>query len=67
MKNVKLPVRTDRYGLYIFDAEGKVLTQVRGFGWMKRLVGEDKAHELQKELADWLVDRINGIQANSDN
>lgn len=59
MKEVQLPVRTDRYGIYIYDDGGKVLAQVRGFGWMKRLVGEENARELQKELADFLVLRIN--------
>ena len=59
MKDVKLPVRTDSYGMYIYDAESKMLAQIRGFGWMKQLVGEDKAHDLQKELAEFLVQRIN--------
>lgn len=59
-KQINLPVRTDRYGLYIYDNSGKVLAQVRGFGWLKALVGEEEAPEMQKELADWLVERING-------
>lgn len=57
---ILLPVRTDKFGCYIFDSEGKVLAQIRGFGWIKHLVGEDEAHGVQKEMADWLVDRING-------
>ena len=54
-------------GLYIYDATGKMLTQVRGYGWIKNIVGEELAYEVQKELAVWLVDRINGIQEISDN
>lgn len=56
---IKLPVRTDTFGCYIFDSEGKMLAQVRGFGWIKNIVGENSAHEVQKEMADWLVARIN--------
>ena len=67
MKDVKLPVRTDRYGVYIFDDDSKVIAQIRGFGWMKNLVGEDQAHHLQKELADWLVNRVNGKLENQEN
>lgn len=66
-KEIKLPVRTDSMGLYIYDATGKMLTQVRGYGWIKNIVGEELAYEVQKELAVWLVDRINGIQEISDN
>lgn len=58
-KEIQLPVRSDKFGCYIFDAKGKVLAQVRGFGWIKQVVGEAEAHEVQKEMAEWLVDRIN--------
>jgi len=60
-KEVQLPVKTDGYGCYIYDDKGKVIAQVRGYGWIKTLVGDEKAHEVQKELAQWLVDRVNRI------
>lgn len=64
---IKMPLRTDGYGSYIYDNDGKMIAQVRGFGWMKRLVGEDQAHDLQKDLAEWLVNRVNGKLENQEN
>lgn len=61
-KEIELPVRTDKYGCYIFDNKGNMLAQIRGFGWIKNLVGKDRAHIVQKEMADWLVRRINNSE-----
>ena len=58
---IKLPVRTDGIGCYIYDNTGRVIMQVRGYGWIKNLVGQDQAHEVQKEMAQWLCDRVNRI------
>jgi len=63
-KEIQLPVHTDKYGCYIFDAGGKMLAQVRGFGWIKQLVGEEKAPEIHLELAEWLVNKINTTHTN---
>jgi len=66
-KEVQLPVKTDGYGAYIYDNKGKVIMQVRGYGWIKNLVGDEKAHEVQKELAQWLCDRVNRITIDHEN
>jgi len=64
---IKMPIKTDGYGMYIYDNDNKMIAQIRGFGWMKVLVGEDQAHDLQKELAEWLVNRVNGKLENQEN
>lgn len=58
---IKLPVSTDRMGIYIYDADKSVIFQTRGFGKFKAMTGSEKAaRELQKKMADRLVDLVNG-------
>ena len=58
-KLVELPVRTDRFGAYIYDAKGNVIFMTRGYGYFKVVAGKDRAHELQKEMAQYIVKCIN--------
>lgn len=58
---IKLPVSTDSMGIYIYDADKSVIFQTRGFGKFKAMTGSAQAaRELQKKMADRLVDLVNG-------
>lgn len=56
---IRLPVRTDRSGTYIYDAKGVVLFNVRGYGFFKAVAGEENAPRLQREMVDFMIERIN--------
>lgn len=58
---IKLPISTDSMGIYIYDADKSVIFQTRGFGKFKAMTGSGQAaRELQKKMADRLVDLVNG-------
>jgi len=55
---IKFPVKCDDYGMYITDADGNMLVQVRGWGRLQKL-GEEQGIEAQKIIGDAFAFAIN--------
>jgi hypothetical protein len=61
----KLPLRHDGMGMYIFDADGCMVAQIRGWGSLTdhpHRLSDDAAVEVQKARAEAFVAAINGAQ-----
>lgn len=57
---VAFPVRCDDSGMFLFDANGDLLMEVRGYGrLMCAGVGEEQAGAIQKEIGDAFADAFN--------
>lgn len=57
-KLIKLPVKSDGMGLYIHDADGNMVMQVRGWGRLQYL-GVYKGIEAQKIIGDAFAQAFN--------
>ena len=53
MKEIKLPLRYDSEGQYIFDRENKMILEIRGWGWIQNLNPKD-IQQTQSEYQDSL-------------
>ena len=53
MKEIKLPLRYDSEGQYIFDRENKMILEIRGWGWIQKLNPKD-IQQTQSEYQDSL-------------
>lgn len=53
-KEVKLPIKF--YGGYFHDADGHMIAQMRGWGWIQYL---ENAEELQDSIGEWIAWKIN--------
>ena len=62
MNKVKLPLRYDSEGQYVFDADNKMILEIRGWGWIQKLkkeeIGKSQA-EFQDDLAKYIVTLLN--------
>ena len=58
LKYVVLPVRCDDQGIYIFDANGDMIVQVRGWGRLNKLGAECGAN-VQKAIGDAFAQAFN--------
>lgn len=56
MKNIAYPVSYSSLGTYINDANGKMVADVRGWGWIQKLKHPEKT---QDEIGQFIVDAIN--------
>lgn len=56
MDNVKYPVKYSSLGTYIYDADDKMIADVRGWGWIQKL---DQPEKTQDEIGQFIVDAIN--------
>lgn len=57
-KYVALPVHCDDHGIYIFDANGDMVMQVRGWGRLSKL-GEQCGENVQKAIGDAFAQAFN--------
>lgn len=53
-KELKLPIKF--HSGYFFDADGRMIAQMRGWGWMQYL---DNAEDLQDNIGEWIAQKIN--------
>jgi|JI9StandDraft_2_1071091.scaffolds.fasta_scaffold86216_3 hypothetical protein len=62
MDKIKLPLRYIQEGGYIFDADNKMILEIRGWGWIQKLkkeeIGKSQA-EFQDDLAKYIVTLLN--------
>ena len=58
LKHVALPVSCDEFGIYIFDANGDMVMQVRGWGRLSKL-GEQCGANVQKAIGDAFAQAFN--------
>ena len=56
MNNVKYHVEYHDMGSYINDADGKMIADVRGWGWIQKL---DNPEETQDEIGEFIAQAIN--------
>lgn len=62
MNKIKLPLKYDSNGQFIFDAENKMVLEVRGWGWIQQLTKEQigcSQSEFQDKLALKIIDILN--------
>ena len=64
MNKVKLPLRYDSEGQYVFDADNKMILEIRGWGWIQKL-NPDKIGCSQSEFQDKLGGQIVSILNNN--
>ncbi|MCK5492484.1 MAG: hypothetical protein KAJ14_05170 [Candidatus Omnitrophica bacterium] len=57
-KYIKLPVKSDNMGLYIFDADGNMVMQVRGWGRLQYL-GEKEGIKAQVLIGNAFAEAFN--------
>ena len=53
---IKFPVHYSSLGTYIYDADDKMIADVRGWGWIQKL---PKPEETQDAIGQFIVDAIN--------
>lgn len=51
LRHVKLPVRCDENGIFIFDANDDMIMEVRGWGRLSKL-GDECGERMQKAIGD---------------
>ena len=56
---VKLPVVADDHGIYIFDAEDRMLMQVRGWGRLQYLGTDEESIQMQVDIGKAFADAFN--------
>lgn len=56
IKNIKFPVEYSSLGTYINDADGKMIADVRGWGWIQKLENPEKT---QDEIGEFIAKAIN--------
>lgn len=60
-----LPLRVDQFGIYILDANGNMVAQLRGWGHLTGVGGlrlsEDEAIDVQKLRGSAIVDAVNAL------
>lgn len=56
MNEIKYPVEYSSLGTYINDADGKMIADVRGWGWIQKL---ENPEELQDSIGKAIADSIN--------
>ena len=54
--NIKFPLKYDDYGQYIFDGDGNIFAQVRGWGNLQKLHNGKK---VQNSIGEFIVDTLN--------
>ncbi len=69
MDKIKLPLRYIQEGGYIFDADNKMILEIRGWGWIQKLKKEEigkmnylfnkSQAEFQDDLAKYIVTLLN--------
>lgn len=62
----KLPLRVDPFGSYIFDRDGQMIAQIRGWGHLTGKGGglgldDATAITVQKQRAQAIVDAVNNM------
>lgn len=57
-KLIKLPVKADRFGMYIFDADNNMVMEVRGWGRLQ-YKGEDEGIKAQIKIGNAFVEAFN--------
>ncbi len=55
----KLPCKYDQEGQIIFDADGRMMLDVRGWGYIQYL--KPNPEKIQDDFAQFVVDSINGV------
>ena len=60
-KNVKFPLRYDEYGQYIWDANGNIIAQIRGWGRLQKLSNGEK---VQDAIGHFFVETLNAAVRN---
>lgn len=53
---IKFPVTYSPLGTYIDDADGKMIADVRGWGWIQKL---DNSEQVQDDIGQFIVDALN--------
>lgn len=56
LSKCKKPFYYDQYGQMIFDSEGKMIVDIRGWGWIQKL---DNAEKRQDEVGEMFADFLN--------
>jgi len=60
LKEIEFPVYYDDMGQFIFDQDGRMLIDVRGWGWIQKL-GPD-ADKMQAAFGKKLCEMINSLK-----
>lgn len=60
LARVKWPVYYDPMSQVVFDQDGKMLVDVRGWGWIQKL--GPNAGEMQDALGEKVTELINGLK-----
>lgn len=53
---IKFPVVYSSLGTYIYDAEGKMIADVRGWGWIQKMKHPE---QVQDNMGQFIADAIN--------
>ena len=60
LTRVKWPVYYDQMSQMVFDQDGKMLVDVRGWGWIQKL--GTNADKMQDALGEKVTELINGLK-----
>lgn len=55
-RHISFPVKYSDLGTYIYDANDKMIADVRGWGWIQKLPNPEK---VQDGIGQFIVDAIN--------
>lgn len=58
---IKLPLKSDQQGIYIFDADGNMFIEIRGWGYLQK-AGESNAINEQKLRQDFILNACNKLR-----
>lgn len=57
-KHIAFPLSYSELGTYIYDADNKMIADIRGWGWIQYLEVENP-EDIQDGIAQFIVDAIN--------
>lgn len=56
LARIVYPVRYDSNGTYIWDANDKMIADVRGWGWMQKLKNPE---QIQDDIGEFIAQAVN--------
>lgn len=55
-EELKLPIKFDKIGGYFFDADNRMIAQMRGWGWIQY---KENPEQIQDEIGQYIADCVN--------
>ena len=62
LPEVPRPWKSDGEGSFIFDADGNMIAEIRGWGHLSTKFDEDQAEQIQKDISELIVNAVNKME-----